>query len=112
MTSRTSPTAPSWFCHDRTVSPGLRSHSCKSAMDEAYTDDETKTDPCGEAKTGHCGEAKTGHCGEAKTRHCAPVPASSFQLLASGFRLQVSGFRLPASGFWLRLQASGSGFRR
>ena len=39
-------------------------------MDEAYTDDDTKTGHCVEAKTGHCGEAKTGHCGEAKTGHC------------------------------------------
>ena len=86
MTSRTTPTVSSWLCHEDTVSPGPRSHSFKSAMDEAYTDDDTntghcveaktghcgeaKTDHCGEAKTGHCGEAKTGHCGEAKTGHC------------------------------------------
>ena len=41
MTPRTSPTAPSWLCHDVTVSPGPRSHSSVSAMDEAYTDDDT-----------------------------------------------------------------------
>ena len=40
-----------------------------SAMDEAYTDDDTKTGHCVEAKTGPCGEAKTGHCGKAKTGH-------------------------------------------
>ena len=71
MTSRTSPTAPSWQSHDGTVRPGPRGHSFKSAVDEAYTDDDdTKTGHCVEAKTGHCGEAKTGHCGEAKTGHC------------------------------------------
>jgi len=71
MTSRTTPTVSSWLCHEATVSPGPRSHSFKSAMDEAYTDDDdTKTGHCVEAKTGHCGEAKTAHCGEAKTAHC------------------------------------------
>ena len=59
MTSRTSPTAPSWLCHDGTVSPGPRRHSCKSAMDEAYTDDD-------DTKTCHCVKVKTGHGGGAK----------------------------------------------
>ena len=69
MASRTTPTAPSWRCHDRTVSPDPRSHSFKSATDEAYTDDDTKTGHCVEATTAHCGEATTGHCGEAKAGH-------------------------------------------
>ena len=66
MTSRTTPTVSSWLCHEDTVSTGPRSHSFKSAMDEAYTDDD-------DTKTGHCVEAKTGHCGEAKTGHLSLI---------------------------------------
>ena len=34
-------TVSSWLYHEVTVSPGPRSHSSVSAMDEAYTDDDT-----------------------------------------------------------------------
>ena len=36
----------------------------ESAMDDAYTDDDTQTGHCVDAKTVHCGVAKTGHCVE------------------------------------------------
>ena len=44
MTPRTSHTGPSWLCHDRTVRSGPRSHSSVSAIDEAYTNDDTDDD--------------------------------------------------------------------
>ena len=44
MTPGTSHTVSSWLCHEDTVSPRPRSHSSVSAMDEAYTDDDTDAD--------------------------------------------------------------------
>ena len=81
-------------------------------MDEAYTDDDTKTGHCVEAKTGHCGEAKTGHCGEAKTGHCGPVPASGFRFPASGFRFRLPATRpVPRGGLFKHLPGGGSFLR-
>ena len=44
MAPRTSHTVSSWLCHEDTVSPGPRSHSSVSVMDEAYTDDDDTDD--------------------------------------------------------------------